>query len=143
MTYIVFFVIIVAITLIVVATVSMIKENLGVIDFYLIMIFGVLVLLMAVPQVLVIDKNPDMTIGILVGIDENPFGTYTVYIRNNDSEQKHYCMEDRDIIEYTKTLLGETVRVGWGERVGIYPLEKCNQAPIIHIERWEDYDNSN
>lgn len=143
MTYIVFFVIIVAITLIVVATVSMIKENLGVIDFYLIMIFGVLVLSMAVPQVLVIDKNPDMTIGILIGMEENPFGTYTVYIRNNDSDQKHYCMEDRDIIEYAKTLLGETVRVGWGERVGIYPLEKCNQAPIIHIERWEDYDNSN
>ena len=141
MTYIVFFVIIVAITLISVATIAMIKENLGVMDFYLIMIFGALVLAMAVPQVFVIDRDPDMTIGVLVGMEENPFGTYTLYIRNNDSDQKHYCMEDPDIIAFAKTLIGETVRVGWGERVGIYPLEKCNQAPIIHIERWEDLWN--
>ena len=139
MTYIVFFVIIVAIALISIATISMIKENLGVVDFYLIMIFGTLVLAMAVPQVLVIDRDPDMSIGVLVGMEENPFGTYTVFIRTNDSDQRHYCMEDPDIIAFAKTLVGETVRVGWGERVGIYPLEKCNQAPIIHIERWEDY----
>jgi len=138
MTFLVVFMVVVSLCLLILSTYRLAKDDISLMSYIFVMLFAGLTFVFGLTQVLVIDKNADMTIGVLVGMEREPLGSVSVYIRTGDSEQRHYCMEDEELIQFAKEHLGETVRVGWGDRVGFYPLNKCRQAPIIHIERWED-----
>lgn len=138
MTFLVVVMIVVSLCLLIISTYRLANDNISLISYIFIMLFAGITFIFGLTQVLVIDKNADMTIGILVGIEKEPLGSTSVYIRTGDSEQRRYCMEDEELIQFAKKHLGETIRVGWGDRVGFYSLNKCKQAPIIHIERWEE-----
>ena len=138
MTFLVVVMIVVSLCLLVISTYRLAEDDISLVSYLLIMLFAGTTFVFGLTQVLVIDKNADMTVGVLVGMEREPLGSVSVYIRTGDSEQKHYCMEDEELIHFAKEHLGEVVRVGWGDRVGFYPLNKCRQAPIIHIERWEE-----
>ena len=138
MTFLVVVMIVVSLCLLIISTYRLANDDISLLSYLLIMLFAGTTLIFGLTQVLVIDKNADMTTGVLVGMERSPLGSTTIYIRTGDSEQRHYCIEDEELIYFAKEHLGETVRVGWGERVGFYSLNKCRQAPIIYIERWED-----
>lgn len=138
MTFLVVVMIVVSFCLLIISTYRLASNDISLLNYILIMLFAGATFIFGLTQVLVIDRNADMTIGVLVGIEREPFGRAYVYIKTEDSEQRRYCMEDEDLIAFAKEHTGEVVRVGWGDRVGFYPLNKCKQAPIIHIERWEE-----
>lgn len=120
----------------------LINDEGGLECFYLIIMAGLLMFVCLNP-IVVIDKKAGMTIGTVTSIDQNFWGSTAIYIKTSETEQEKYCAEDKDIIEFAQSMLGKKVRIGYGERVGIYPLSKCDQAPIIHIEKWEDLTNEN
>lgn len=138
MTFLVVVMIVVSLCLLIISTYRLANDDISLLNYILIMLFAGVTFTFGLTQVLVIDKNADMAVGTLVGIEKEPLGSVSVYIRTGDSEQRRYCMEDEELIQFAKEHIGEVVRVGWGDRVGFYPLNKCRQAPIIHIERWEE-----
>jgi hypothetical protein len=138
MTFLVVVMIVVSFCLLIISTYRLVSNDISLLNYILIMLFAGATFVFGLTQVLVIDKNADMTVGVLVGIEREPLGRTYVYIKTEDSERKHYCIEDEELIQFAKEHTGEVVRVGWGDRVGFYPLNKCRQAPIIHIERWEE-----
>ena len=87
--------------------------------------------------ILVLDKSSGMTIGEITSVDKNFFGSTAIYLKTSETTQEKYCAEDEDIIEFAKNYIGKRVRIGYVERVGIYKLSQCDQAPIEHIEVWE------
>lgn len=84
--------------------------------------------------VLIIDKKSGSTIGTITSVDKNFFGSTAIYIKTSETEQEQYCAEDENIIEVAKENIGNKVKISYGTRVGIYPLSKCDQAPISKIE---------
>ena len=116
---------------------ALIEEEGGLECFYLIIMAGLLMFVCLNP-IVVIDKKSGMTIGTVTSVDQNFWGSTAIYIKTSETEQEKYCAEDKNIIEFAQSMLGQKVRIGYGERVGIYPLSKCDQAPIIHIEKWEE-----
>lgn len=121
---------------------ALIEDEGGLECFYLIIMAGLLMFVCLNP-IVVIDKKAGMTIGTVTSVDQNFWGSTAIYIKTSETEQEEYCAEDKNIIEFAQSMLGQKVRIGYGERVGIYPLSKCDQAPIIHIEKWEDLTNEN
>lgn len=121
---------------------ALIEDEGGLECFYLIIMAGLLMFICLNP-IVVIDKKAGMTIGTVTSVDQNFWGSTAIYIKTSETEQEEYCAEDKNIIEFAQSMLGQKVRIGYGERVGIYPLSKCDQAPIIHIEKWEDLTNEN
>lgn len=103
-------------------------------------LFGAIICLAPITA---IDKSAGMTIGTITSVDKNFWGTTAIYVKTSETEQEKYCAEDDNIIEFAKKMIGQKVRIGYGERVGIYPLKQCRQAPVIHIEKWEDLTNEN
>lgn len=103
-------------------------------------LFGTIICL---APITVIDKGAGMTIGTITSVDKNFWGTTAIYVKTSETEQEKYCAEDDNIIEFAKKMIGQKVRIGYGERVGIYPLKQCHQAPVVHIEKWEDLTNEN
>lgn len=116
---------------------ALIDDEGGLECFYLIIMAGLLMFVCLSP-IVVIDKKAGMTIGTVTSVDQNFWGSTAIYIKTSETEQEKYCAEDKNIIEFAQSMLGQKVRIGYGERVGIYPLSKCDQAPIIHIEKWEE-----
>ena len=87
-----------------------------------------------------LDKSSGTTIGTITAVDKDFFGTTTLYIKTTENKDE-YCMEDDTIINQAKELVGKKVQLYYGERVGIYPLNKCRKAPIDKIEKIEGKDN--
>ena len=83
---------------------------------------------------IVLDKGSGSTIGTITSIDKNFFGTTSLYIKTSENSQEIYCIEDSNIVEQAKLLIGKNVKVKYGERVGMYSTNKCHQAPIEEIE---------
>lgn len=84
--------------------------------------------------VIVIDKSSGSTVGEITSVDKNFFGTTAVYIKTSANAQEKYCVEDNELAEKAKELIGKKVKVSYGKRVGIYSTAKCDQAPLETID---------
>jgi len=86
-----------------------------------------------------VDKGSGATIGTITSVDKNFFGTTALYIKTSETTQEKYCIEfDEELENKAKELIGKKVKVSYGERVGLYSLGKCSQAPIETIEEIEE-----
>lgn len=83
---------------------------------------------------IVLDKGSGSTIGTITSVDKNFFGTTALYIKTSETTQEKYCIENNNIVEQAKLLIGKNVRIEYGERVGLYSTNKCHQAPVEKIE---------
>ena len=83
---------------------------------------------------LVLDRGSGSTIGEITSVDKNYFGTTAVYIKTSETAQEEYCVEDTDVAVQAAELIGKKVKVSYGERVGIYSVGRCSQAPLEVIE---------
>lgn len=83
---------------------------------------------------LVIDKGSGVSTGKITSVDKNFFGTTALYVKTSETTQEKYCIEDAEIAQKVKKLIGEYVEVHYGERVGLYSTGKCNQAPVTKVE---------
>lgn len=82
----------------------------------------------------------------VTAIDNNLFGTQTVYVRNseslsgNEALEVQYCIDagDSDIIKKAKEAIGKqnTTIVYSEKRIGLFWFDKCKTAPItdIHLD---------
>lgn len=83
---------------------------------------------------LVVDKASGSTIGLITSVDRNFFGTTALYVKTSETEQEKYCIENEDISNKAKELIGKNVKIEYGTRVGFYSTGKCQQAPVGKIE---------
>lgn len=83
---------------------------------------------------MVCDRGSGSTIGEITSVDKNFFGTTAIYIKTSENSQEEYCIEDKDVVNTAKELIGKKVKVSYGERVGLYSTGACSQAPIEKIE---------
>lgn len=83
---------------------------------------------------LVVDKGSGSTIGTITSVDQNFFGTTALYIKTSENSQEEYCIENKDVSNKAKELIGKNVKVEYGTRVGLYSTGRCSQAPIEKIE---------
>lgn len=86
----------------------------------------------------VLDRASGSTIGTITSVDKNFFGTTALYIKTSETTQEIYCIEDSNIVEQAKLLIGKEVKISYGERVGLYSTSKCSQAPIEKIEETKE-----
>ncbi len=82
----------------------------------------------------VVDKSSGTTVGIVTSVDKNFFGTTALYIKTSENEQEKYCIENEEVAEVAKNLIGKNVKISYGERVGFYSTGKCHQAPVESIK---------
>ena len=101
--------------------------------FGMLVIMFVLDLILFIP-ILAIDKHSGVTVGTITSVDKNFFGSTAIYVKTSETEQEKYCAEDKEIIEQAKELINKKVKISYGTRVGVYPLNKCHEAPIDKIE---------
>lgn len=94
------------------------------------LVFGWLLVL----PFIVLDNGAGSTIGIITSVDKNFFGTTAVYVKTSETTQEKLCIEDNELSEQAKSLIGKEVKVSYGTRVGLYSTGKCGQAPIEKIE---------
>ena len=87
---------------------------------------------------LVLDKGSGSTIGTITSVDKNFFGTTSVYVKTSENSQEQYCVENEDIVNLAKEMIGKEVKISYGERVGLYSTNKCHSAPIENIEATND-----
>lgn len=83
---------------------------------------------------IVLDNGEGSTIGTITSVDKNFFGTTAVYVKTSETTQEKLCIEDNELSEHAKSLIGKEVKVSYGTRVGLYSTGKCSQAPIEKIE---------
>lgn len=83
---------------------------------------------------LVLDKSSGSTIGLITSVDKNFFGTTALYIKTSETTQEKYCIENEEIVNQSKELIGKEVKIEYGKRVGLYSTGKCSQAPVESIE---------
>lgn len=88
----------------------------------------------------VIDNDNTIIDGKIKSIEKNFNGTYTITIKTDKNEK--YCIENKEIIKMAKELTGEHVIIGKGKREGFYGIKYCHEAPIIHIERFDDVQSN-
>lgn len=82
----------------------------------------------------VLDKGSGSSIGTITSVDKNFFGTTALYIKTSETTQEKYCIENNNIVEQAKLLIGKKVKISYGERAGLYSTNKCHQAPVEKIE---------
>lgn len=82
---------------------------------------------------IVLDKASGSTIGKIMTVDKNFFGTTAVYVKTSETEQWQFCVEDKDVIKQANKLIGKTVKVEYGKRVGIYSTGRCHSSPLKKI----------
>ena len=83
---------------------------------------------------IVVDKGAGSTIGTITSVDKNFFGTTAIYIKTSETTQEKLCIEDNELSDQAKSLIGKEVKVSYGTRVGLYSTGKCGQAPVEKIE---------
>ena len=83
---------------------------------------------------IVLYNGAGSTIGTITSVDKNFFGTTAVYVKTSETTQEKLCIEDKELSEQAKSLIGKEVKVSYGTRVGLYSTGKCGQAPIEKIE---------
>ncbi len=81
-----------------------------------------------------LDKSSGSTIGTITAVDKNFFGTTKIYIKTSEANEDEYCAEDYEVINQAKELVGKKVKLYYDERVGLYDLNQCREAPIERIE---------
>ena len=138
MIYAIVLTIVIAIILLLVSIYYITINRINLLEGFCICICCFIVLVILVPRILVIDTLSGTVVGELYEVDRDTFGTYKVYIKTEDTEKRVYCIEDEDLALRTKELKGRVIKAEYKKRVGIYSLDKCNQAPIISVE--EDYE---
>lgn len=110
----------------------------GILAFIGSMVVVFLIDMLLLSPILVLDKSSGMTIGTITSVDKNYFGSTAIYLKTDETTQEKYCAENEDIIEFAKNNIGKKVKIGYGTRIGFYKLSQCDQAPIEHIEIWEE-----
>lgn len=120
---------IIAITLMIMAIKD---EDLEVVAGLIVMWIIVSVVLLA--PFIALDKSSGQTIGTITSVDKNFFGSTAIWVKTSETEQEKYCAENEKVIEHAKELIGKKVKISYGTRVGLYPLDKCHEAPIDEIE---------
>lgn len=83
---------------------------------------------------IVLDRGAGSTIGTITSVDKNFFGTTAVYVKTSETTQEKLCIEDNELSNQAKSLIGKEVKVSYGTRVGLYSTGKCGQAPIEKLE---------
>lgn len=83
---------------------------------------------------LALDKSSGTTIGTITAVDKNFFGTYTIYLKTAENNEDKYCAENEEIVKQARENVGNKVQLYYGERIGLYHLNQCRQAPIDKIE---------
>jgi hypothetical protein len=96
------------------------------------------VIAITIKPFVVLDKASGSTIGLITSVDKNFFGTTAVYVKTSETEQEKYCIENEDISNKAKELIGKNVKIEYGTRVGLYSTGKCNQAPVSKIEELKE-----
>lgn len=97
-----------------------------------------IIMILTIGFFIVMDKGSGSTIGTITSIDKNFFGTTSLYIKTSENSQEKYCIENNDIVEQAKLLIGKNVKIEYGERVGLYSTNKCHQAPVEKIEETKE-----
>lgn len=90
------------------------------------------------PYFVVLDKGVGSTIGTITSVDKNFFGTTSLYIKTSENTQEKYCIENEDIVNVANELIGQNVKISYGERVGLYSTNKCHSAPVEMIEQYTE-----
>lgn len=85
-----------------------------------------------------LDRSNGTSIGVVTAVDKNFFGTYTLYIKATETTEDKFCIEDKKIVEQSKELIGKKVQLYYGQRVGLYHLNECREAPVEKIELFEE-----
>lgn len=85
-----------------------------------------------------LDKRSGNTIGTIVSVDKNFFGTTAVYIKVTENNQEEYCVENDKIANIAAENIGNKVKISYGKRVGLYSTGACEDAPIDDIELLEE-----
>ena len=94
-------------------------------------------LIFAAP-ILVLDRGSGATVGEVTSVDKNFYGTTALYIKTSETEQEKYCIENETLAAQAPDYIGKKVKITYGERVGIYSVAKCSQAPVDTIELVEE-----
>lgn len=87
---------------------------------------------------IVIDKGSGATIGEITSVDKNFYGTTALYVKTSETEQEKYCIEDATLAQQAPDFIGKKVKITYGERVGLYSVAKCSEAPVESIELVEE-----
>jgi hypothetical protein len=87
---------------------------------------------------IVIDKGSGATIGEITSVDKNFYGTTALYVKTSETTQEEYCIEDLTLAQQAPDFIGKKVKITYGERVGLYSVAKCSQAPVESIELVEE-----
>lgn len=88
--------------------------------------------------ILVLDKGSGATMGEITSVDKNFYGTTALYVKTSETEQEKYCIEDVTLAAQAPDYIGKKVKITYGERVGLYSVTKCSQAPVETIELVEE-----
>lgn len=107
------------------------------VGFVMLLIVGVIDFFLLCPFV-VLDKSSGTTIGTITSVDKNFWGSTAIYIKTSETTQEKYCAEDEEVIKFAKENIGKQVKISYGTRVGLYTLDKCDQAPIDTMTTIED-----
>lgn len=105
----------------------------GLIFLFCMLFFQIVIGMVLIIPMVVIDNDKKTIEGKIEAVEKNFGGTYTITIKTDKREK--YCAENKDIIEMAQKLEGRKVILGKGTREGIYTYDKCQEAPIIHIEK--------
>ena len=89
-------------------------------------------ILLALPFI-VLDKGSGSTIGTITSVDKNFFGTTAVYVKTSETTQEKLCIENNELLDQAKSLIGKEVKVSYGTRVGLYSTGKCSQAQLKRL----------
>ena len=100
----------------------------------IIIVVGIVLATILFASFVVLDKGSGSTIGIITSVDKNFFGTTAIYIKTSENEQEKYCIENNDVSNLAKELIGKKVKISYGERIGFYSTGACDQAPVENIE---------
>ena len=92
---------------------------------------------------LALDKSSGTTIGTITAVDKTFWGTTKLYIKTTENNEDSYCIENEEISNQAKELLGKRVQLYYGERVGLYHLNQCRIAPIEKIDEVQDEKGTN
>ena len=81
------------------------------------------------------DKKSGVTIGQITSVDQSFWGVCTnVYIKTTENNEEMYCVEDTKVAQDARDNIGKLVKITYGQRIGLYSVTRCHEAPIDKIE---------
>lgn len=85
-----------------------------------------------------LDRKSGNTVGEIISVEKNFFGTTAMYVKVNEATQENYCIESDNIADLANEYVGKKVKITYGKRIGIYSTGACSEAPVDSITLLED-----